>query len=105
MLEGTVEESVWTRWRHRLRLALTPSRRGTTALEADLSARLDDRDTELKVAARRIAELQTDVTRLESSLMIANLEVVKLSQVCQRDLERVKAESATFIRKGVEATT
>lgn len=52
--------------------------------------------------ARRIAELEADCEALKRVLTIKDAELASLAAVIARDRERVKAETASYVRQRAE---
>jgi hypothetical protein len=73
--------------------------RGMTDLEYALTSEVADLRLELSRAMADLAESKTHNAVLESSLRVANMEVLKLAEVVERDRRRVEAETAGYARK------
>ena len=85
-----------------LRGRLFASSRGLTNLEHSLRNERDDLRKELRRLNLEADDLRTKCRLLESSLLVAQNEVAKLSEVVVRDRLRVQAETAVFASKVAE---
>lgn len=100
-----VSESWPERMIHAARKVFSARARGSTALEYELRRRADELAADLAKRDGRIFDLEFEVADLKSSLRIANGEVVKLTEVCERDRRRVEADTAIFARKIADSTS
>lgn len=68
------------------------NRRHQTQCERELQRLLDDVTSECESLRKRLADTEEELEKEHVTNRIQQLEIVKLTAVCSRDLERVRQE-------------